>query len=730
MSNQSLNFSVWLRDRTQSGFSAVTSRMRNLQNLGRQTGDALKSVGIGAAGVWAVGQTVTALIGPAREMNAARGELHSLLNGDGTKTLDTVQAQAMKFASTYGKSATEFVRASYDIQSAIAGLSGETLSKFTNASAVLAVATKADTATITSYMGTMYGIFQSSADKMGQGKWVEQIAGQTAVAVQMFKTTGSAMNEAFAGLGARAANQNISSAEQFAVLGMIQSSLKGSVSGSAYASFMDAMPTAQVKLGMSFAGEDGKALGMVDIVNKLKQKLGNDLTVDVVGQLNSSFGTVASGLIQGLWNKTDELTKNIHSLSGITNMDQATAMASKIADPWSMLGETVNNVRIIFGQALDRALMPMITYMTSAVVTLQDWMIAFPNITMAVAVFAKWMLYLTAVLAAGALFRGIWMFIKLGWVITKCVTPVMFLWKWFKVLLLAIKLIGFVAFTAFGWIPLVLAVVAVAIGLVIYYWDELVAAFLDTSWGQAIMQAIGAVGTFFADIGRAISGLWSWLCTAISKMWQGVVVALINGTWSQVIMQAIGAIGGFFADIGSGIASMWGGLFTYLGEAWGWLTSLFTDTSWTEVLMGALGVFVDGLKSAWGLMKDLWSSAADFMGWSDKPAIEVSSTPYVNPNFGNIKPAQDMWFKPESMMNATELSATITQQTQLVNNAMPITTAREVDDTRSSAPQWMQQQNQTQNNQHNGMSIGTVNVNTKQAPTPADMQNYFSLVTP
>ncbi|MGL4711295.1 MAG: hypothetical protein ACRCWP_01670, partial [Shewanella sp.] len=62
MSNQSLNFSVWLRDRTQGGFNSVTNRMRQMQRLGRQTGEAFKTMGMGAAGVWAVGQTVTALI--------------------------------------------------------------------------------------------------------------------------------------------------------------------------------------------------------------------------------------------------------------------------------------------------------------------------------------------------------------------------------------------------------------------------------------------------------------------------------------------------------------------------------------------------------------------------------------------------------------------------------------------------------------------------------------------
>ncbi|WP_206196936.1 hypothetical protein [Zooshikella ganghwensis] len=80
-----------------------------------------------------------------------------------------------------------FVRASYDIQSAIGGLTGQELSQFTKASGVLAAATKADTATITNYMGTMYGIFSEQAEVMGKANWVNMVAGQTASAVQMFK---------------------------------------------------------------------------------------------------------------------------------------------------------------------------------------------------------------------------------------------------------------------------------------------------------------------------------------------------------------------------------------------------------------------------------------------------------------------------------------------------------------------------------------------------------------
>ncbi|MEC4728851.1 phage tail tape measure protein [Shewanella sp. D64] len=668
MSSNSLNFSVWLRDRTQSGFNAVTNRMRSMQRMGRETSNAMKGIGAGGLGVWAAGQTVSALVGPAREMNAARGELNSLLDGDGTKTLDAVQSEAMRFASTYGKSATEFVRASYDIQSAISGLSGSTLAKFTNASAVLATATKADTATITNYMGTMYGIFQSSADKMGKSKWVEQIAGQTAVAVKMFKTTGSAMNEAFASVGARASNQNISSAEQFAVLGMMQSSMDGSVAGTAYAGFMDAMPNAQKNLGLSFSGDDGKALGMVAIINKLKGKLGNELTVDVVGQLNTAFGTVASGLIQGLWTKTDDLSKNIASLGDITNMDQAVAMAAKISDPWDKLGQSASNVRIIFGQAFDRALMPMITYMTSAITTLQEWMIAFPNITFAVATFTKWMLVLTAVIAMGAILKGAVFFAKFGWAVLKWgVGPLL------KIIPLMLRF-GLTALVAIGWIPLAFIAVGAAIGLAIYYWDDLVASFSNTTWGQAIIEAFGTLS-------GTLSMVWE-----IVKQW-------LSG--------------------------------------WGELISSLSNTAWADAITGALSSVIDYLGSAWEMMKGLWTTASDFLSIGSGTASSTDNVgagmkPEHMQSLPTLATAQPNYSTPPLI--GSTLSASIEEQIQLVNNGIPISKDIERSNEHSIVPTWLTQN--SQNNKTNSMSIGAVNVSTQRAPTPSEMQNYFSLVTP
>ncbi|MFG3861318.1 phage tail tape measure protein, partial [Escherichia coli] len=119
-------------------------------------------------------------------------------------SLHKLSKAAVDFTMEYGGAAQDFVRSSYDIQSAIAGLTGEELSRFSTASAILAKGTKSSSQTITAYMGTMYGIFKDQADSMGRGKWVEQIAGQTATAVQIFKTTGNDISAAFTTLGASA----------------------------------------------------------------------------------------------------------------------------------------------------------------------------------------------------------------------------------------------------------------------------------------------------------------------------------------------------------------------------------------------------------------------------------------------------------------------------------------------------------------------------------------------
>ncbi|MCC3836741.1 phage tail tape measure protein, partial [Vibrio parahaemolyticus] len=101
-----------------------------------------------AASMLGSGFAIKQALMPAIEMDRVLGEVKSL--GVIDADLKTLQQTALDFSSTYGKSATELVGAAYDIKSAMGDMSGADLAGVTESSAILAAATKADTATITS----------------------------------------------------------------------------------------------------------------------------------------------------------------------------------------------------------------------------------------------------------------------------------------------------------------------------------------------------------------------------------------------------------------------------------------------------------------------------------------------------------------------------------------------------------------------------------------------------
>lgn len=577
MAANQLSYTVWLNDRTQKGFKSIQKNMNGLKSMANQVNQAWTSVGVGMAGVWGTGMAFDGLTKPAREMDAARGELMSLLDDNGMQTADIVQNQAMDFSERYGKSAAEFVRASYDIQSAIDGLSADNLASFTNASGVLATATKADTATITNYMGTMYGIFKKNANAMGKDKWVEQIAGQTAVAVKMFKTTGNAMNEAFAGLGARGANQNISAAEQFAVLGTLQSSLGGSVAGTAYAGFLDALPNAQKVLGLDFAGADGKALGMIDIIDKIKGKLGDDLGIEQTGMLTKAFGTNAAAVIQGLWNETDSLKGSIESLNNVTGMEKAITMAQNIADPYEQLAQAVNNVRVVFGQALSSSLQPFINYMISGAQTLRRWITLFPNLTKLAGYMTIGIAALAATMSILAVITGIttlaWTGLKATWIATKFVSKGLWSVLTFLPKLLISLTMATVRSTAATW-------AANAAWTV-----------LNLIWKGSKFLIGGLVG--------GVMGLGRMLISVIPAVW-GVGSAFIATIgWIPLlivgVIAAVAALWAYWDDFSAWFVSAWDSVIGWFNKAWeaalGWLVDAMSEvSSWFSDEEAALNV--------------------------------------------------------------------------------------------------------------------------------------------
>lgn len=364
-----------------------------------------KTIG-GGAGLIGVGLALRSMLSPAIEMDRALGEVESL--GVMDAGLRNLEATALRTAIRYGGSATEIVQASYDIQSAISGLSANELARFTEVSAILAKGTKSDATTITDFMGTMYGIFQNTANRIGKSDWVAQLAGQTATAVQMFKTTGGEMAASFVSLGAEAETHGVAMAEQIAILGTLQATMSGSEAGTKYKAFLNSVGKGQDVLGLKFTDSLGRMLPMVDILQTLQGKFGHIDTVAKSDLLKKAFGTKeAVGLIKLLLQNTDSLGKSIATLGDISGMEKAAEMAATMADPWERLSAAGIATKTVFGRVMQPVLVPLINTLISGGESIIRWTELFPNLTRVVGVAILVILGLIATVSTFALIGGL-----------------------------------------------------------------------------------------------------------------------------------------------------------------------------------------------------------------------------------------------------------------------------------------------------------------------------------
>ncbi len=483
---------VALVDQVTKPLQGITKEVQSSMEAGKQ---GMQNMATGGAGLVAAGFAIQNALMPAIEMDRKLGEVKSL--GVTDDALKQLQATALDFAAEYGKSATEFVGASYDIQSAISGLSGDELSQFTKASGVLAAATKADTATITSYMGTMYGIFKNQATEMGKGEWVEQVAGMTASAVQMFKTTGSEMSSAFTSVGANATSAGIAMSEQMAVLGTLQATMSGSEAGTKYKAFLAGVANAQDKLNLSFTDSQGQMLPMLDILDKLKGKYGDTLSVAESADLKKAFGSEeAVSMIKLLMADTDGLAGSIEQLGQVQGMSKAEEMASAMTDQWERLEASWFAVRAAVFGAILPSINAIVGSMANGLVYITGWTDEFPWLAEILGYVAIAGLSLGGVVATLSLVMGIGQMMSAGWAVT--MTGLNSIMKLLRITTIASTAAAWL-FNAALWanpITWVVAGIALLIGGVaaaIYWWDDLTAAFKDTAWFDVIAGAIEGI---------------------------------------------------------------------------------------------------------------------------------------------------------------------------------------------------------------------------------------------
>ncbi|RMO87020.1 Prophage PSPPH06, family tail tape measure protein [Pseudomonas syringae pv. tagetis] len=549
-----LDFILRLVDRVTQPVGKVKAGFNDLAAQGEKS---MKKMGLGMAGMVGAAFALKAAMAPALAQNAALGEVASL--GVAAESLELLNRKSLEFSIAYGESATAFVSSAYDIQSAIAGLTGTQLATFTNASNVLAKATKADAATITNYVGTMYGIFQKNADAMGKGAWVEQLTGQTATAVQMFKTTGQGMSNAFTALGATAASAGIQASEQIAILGTLQATMGGGEAGTKYRAFLVAAYGAQKKLGMSFTDSNNRMLPVVDILKKISTKYG-ELDASETDQITKAFGGAeAMGFLTQLLPKTNELANSIDQLGKVKGLELAEQMANTIADPWERFEQAIMAVRIAFGQKLLPTLNPVMERLAAGGLSVVRWTTLFPNLTRVIGLTALGVLGLTAIVALLTFAFGVWRTAAL---------PVIALWKllslvaWknvgaylMNILLVALYVVALVSFVAWlglvkgammlwqgviwmtnaalmanpvTWIVLgIIALVAVIVAAV-YFWDEWTSALMNTTAFKWVSEQLAALANWFNSMGG-----WSGMAKAA---WDGIVAIFHNSINTLITM--------------------------------------------------------------------------------------------------------------------------------------------------------------------------------------------------
>lgn len=384
---QGLEYIISLTDQLSAPLKGV---MKSIDDLGKRGADAMKNIGIGVAGIVGAGVALKSALDPAIEFSRAINEVKAA--GIGASGLEKVEQFALDFSSSFGIASNEVVSSVNEIARAIDGLTDDELISFSKGSNILAKATGSSVQEMGSYLSTMYGIFQQEAERMGKSKWVEMMAGQATLTANMFKSSGESLSQAFTNLMSTGQSKGVELAEQFAVLGNLQSVMPGGMSGTKYAAFLNGVGKASKKLGLDFLDANNRMLPITDILAKIKKSYGDTIDEVEAQQLAKAFGTNdAVQVINYLLPKIDSLKDNIKEIGGVNNLDDAVRVSKITTDSWMRFSAILQNIKIAIGVEILKKIEPLFNRMADLGQEFVAWLKTYKNI-------ARWIGY-----AVGAL---------------------------------------------------------------------------------------------------------------------------------------------------------------------------------------------------------------------------------------------------------------------------------------------------------------------------------------
>lgn len=538
----------------------------SVSGFAEKSKNAFKQIGGGALAMWGVGQTIKGSLSSAIEMYDALND--AAAKGIDDSTLKMVQRDALRFSTTYGASAVDFVKSTETINAAIAGLSGTELPKVTKVANILAFAMKSTAAETTEFMGQMYGNFSAEAARLGKVPFAEQLAGKMVYMRKTFGVEMGAIKDLMEGARGVGTNYGVGMDEQLAVLGQLQRTL-GTEASSAYEGFMTGAIDGAKKLGLSFTDVNGKMLSMPDILTKLQSKYGKSLEGNLKAQaeLDAAFGD-SSAVVKHLYGNVALLQRNITELGGSDGLRRTEEMASKMVKPWDRFVEILKAIQMVIGLTLIPVLYPLLNRLADMGQTFARWMQMFPNIARVIGYVQLALFGLAAAGAAANIVMGVSKFILTGlkglWaaltLVTKLYTAAVWLVRtafiaWNATLrivrgtLLAVRMAAITAgigINLMSW-PVLLVIAAIAalvVGcyLLVKHWDAIKTAVMDSAAFTAAAEVVKWLAGVFASAWDSIVAGWNSFIAlltgfspskALSGMASGIV-ALFDNVWQTI----------------------------------------------------------------------------------------------------------------------------------------------------------------------------------------------------
>ncbi|WP_415720342.1 phage tail tape measure protein [Photobacterium ganghwense] len=556
-----LRFTVGLIDQISKPLGDI---QRQFGDMTRTYRDGTHTMVAGAAGVAGAGFALQAALMPAIEMDRALGDLKAL--GVADDSLKAVSETALSFSAEFGQSVIEVIRNAEGVKNAMGDMPADVMASVTNSSAMLTMAMKSDADTVSRYMKNLYGNYQQQADAMGKDAWFAQVAGMTAEAKRLYGVEMGAIEGMVDGMHSLTSTMGVPLKEQLAIFGMLSSQMSEGDAVTQYTNFLEGAVGAQEKLGISLTDSTGQLLPMQKVLENIAPLINGLSGADARTLLDDAGLGDGSLMLINMVKNMDEFKTGLESIGKVNGLDPATEMAATMADQWQRLEQGIFSVKVAFGQALLPVVLPVVQMFADGANEILLWTKLFPNIT-------RYIGYATigffGLVAAGGVINMLsgamkmaWATLSLGvgliksatgvvWMLTKGFTTAAFAVVKFSMALLANPVFLMVA---------AITAAVVAVGALIYYWDDLKASFGDTTWFQILAGAVTLFSAPFVAAFNIVKGGWQWVMSGFTDTsgFDGLFVV------ADSIRNVFGSVFGWITEQLSGLWDMAKGVMDWL----------------------------------------------------------------------------------------------------------------------------------------------------------------------